>query len=123
MTHNIPKKQYNNMQKRKKKIRSVHTDRKKGRWILRSVKKMRPKLMTRIRKDLSAGPCFSKSYDLEQCKPYLDQSIDDRSKCLATKKLSYGLLNAISKSNYATTSNRRRLARFVLINTQYLILL
>lgn len=52
MTHNIPKKQYNNMQKRKKKIRSVHTDQKRGHWILRSVKKIRPKLMTRIRKDL-----------------------------------------------------------------------
>ena len=39
-------------EKKKKKIRSVHTDQKKGHWILRSVKKMRPKLMTRIRKDL-----------------------------------------------------------------------
>ena len=37
---------------KKKKIRSVHTDQKKGHWKLRSVKKMRAKLMTRIRKDL-----------------------------------------------------------------------
>ena len=30
-------------------------------------------------------PCYSKSHDLEQCKHYLNKSIDDRSKFLASK--------------------------------------
>ena len=39
------------------------------------------------KKGAASCPCCSNSDDLEQCKPYLDKSIDDRSKFLATKKL------------------------------------
>ena len=43
------------------------------------------KIDEKDKKGAVSCPCCSKSHDLEQCKPCLDKSIDDRSKFLASK--------------------------------------